>query len=143
MLNYADTDLIDYVLSRSVQSDENIMNQRVQMFGDFWNVSFCGEGLGKYGHAALIYNKPSITDCEYIRLMAELGIMGCVILFIIYLKSILRAFVHRKTLFFEFCIISFFLASMIGATPLENQSMQPFLFWFCMGRINSPILIKK
>lgn len=143
MLKYADADFVDYVLSRSVQSDENIVNQRFEMFGSFWNVSFLGEGLGKYGHAALGYNKLSITDCEYIRLMAELGIMGCAIFFIIYLKSIFRAFIYRKALLFEFCIISFFLASMIGATPLENQSMQPFLFWFCMGRINSPILIKK
>lgn len=136
-LNYADTDFIEYVLNRSVQSDENIVDQRFGMFEDFWNVTFLGEGLGKYGHAALIYNKLSITDCEYIRLMAELGIMGCTIFFLIYLKSIFRAFVYRKTFFFEFCLISFFLASMIGATPLENHSMQPFLFWFCIGRINS------
>ena len=135
--NHADTDFIDYILNRSLNSDENIISQRFELFSSFWNVSILGEGLGKYGHSALIYNMPSITDCEYIRFMAELGIIGCVIFFYICFKTIYKAFCLRKYCIFELCIILFFLVAMIGATPFENLSMQPFLFWYCLGRIYS------
>lgn len=142
--NYADTDFVDYVMNRSVDSDDNIIEQRFELFKSFWKISFFGEGLGKYGHAVYwLKNQFSVTDCEYIRFMAELGIAGCFIFFLISLKSLLKAFKYRKYFLFEFCILLFFLIAMIGATPFENSSMQPFLFWYCLGRINAPYLLKQ
>lgn len=137
ILRYADADFVEYVLTRSIESDENIVSKRFELFENLFNTSLFGEGLGKYGHAALRYNEPSITDCEYIRFITELGYVGCFIFCYIYIKSLFRAFSYRKSLMFEFCILSFYLAAMIGATPFENYSMQPFLCWFCLGRIQS------
>ena len=142
LINYADESYIEYILNRSIDSEDNLIESRFGMFSSFWDISLFGDGLGRYGHAVLLYNMKSITDCEYIRLMAELGIIGCLIFFIIYLKSIFIAF-RYKILMFEFLILLFNLAAMIGATPLENLSMQPFLLWYCIGRINSPMILNK
>lgn len=137
IFEYADARFLDYVLNRSIYSKGNIIEERFSLFSSFWKLSIFGEGLGKYGHAALMYKEPSIPDCEYIRLMAELGIVGYLLFFLIYASLLLRAFFLRKFLLFEYCILLFFLAAMIGATPLENVAMQPFLLWYCLGKINT------
>lgn len=142
LLNYADAAFLEYVLNRSVDSDENLVNQRFQMFSSFWKVTLLGDGVGRYGHSVLHYNMKSITDCEYIRLMCELGIVGCTILGIIFIRALWKAARHIKYYMFEFCILAFFLVAMIGATPLENTSMQPFLLWYCIGRIFNSRLLK-
>ena len=136
MMNYADSDFVEYVLGRSIESDENIVEQRFGLYQRFWGTSLFGEGLGKYGHAAVFEtHTASITDCEYIRMMSELGIVGCIIFGLIYVKAMWKSFFNIKVYFFEFCMLSFYLAAMIGATPLENGSMQNFLFWYCVGRV--------
>lgn len=144
VFNYMDSDFIDYLVNRSIGSDENIVVQRFNMFGSFWKVSLFGAGVGNFGHAALIYHLPSITDNEYIRFMAELGIIGCFFFGIIYMGSLIRAVRLVKYFRFELCILLFFAIAMIGATPFEYDVMQNFLFWYCIGRINnSNILIQR
>ena len=143
MINYADGSFVEYVLNRSTDSDSNIVVDRFGLFADLWHVSMLGDGLGRYGHMVLMYNMRSITDCEYIRLMAELGIIGCSIFALIYYKALRKAFHHRKIFMFEMMVVLFYLVAMIGATPLENDSMQPFLFWYCIGRIANGELLKK
>lgn len=137
LLEFGDTKYLDYVLGRSVNSGGNIIGDRFGQFASFWNVSAFGEGLGKYGHAALMYDKPCIADCEYIRLMAELGVVGCALFFLIYFSLLSKAFFLRRFLLFECCVLLFFLVAMIGASPLENASMQPFLLWYSLGKANA------
>lgn len=141
ILNYSDQTYIDYVLNRTFNSDTNIVAERIETFSSFWNVSLFGDGLARYGHDVLQFNMKSITDCEYIRMMAELGIVGCFILFFIFYRTIKRGLEFRKNFFFEVNVILFYLVAMIGAAPFETLAMQPFLFWYCMGRIFNPNLL--
>ena len=42
-----------------------------------------------------------------------------------------------KYAFFEFCTLCFCLVAMIGAAVWELGTLQPFLYWFCIGHIQS------
>lgn len=138
LVNYADSGFVEYVLNRTTDSDENIVAQRFDMFANIFHISWFGEGLGKYGHGALYLHKmKTICDCEYMRLINEIGIIGTFIFAALYLRSVLTAFKYIQYYMFEFSVLLFFLVAMIGATPLENGSMQPFLLWYCMGRVNN------
>lgn len=143
LVYYADEALLAYILERSVQSEENIVDQRFELFQDWVRFPLFGDGLGRYGHSAIyLFNKESITDCEYIRLINEVGIIGCSFLGMFYLIAMIRAFKYIKYYLFEFSVLLFLLAAMIGATPLENSSMQNYLLWYCMGRIFNKNVVK-
>lgn len=136
IFTYLDSSFIEYILNRSIDSDENIITARFGLFDGFTSkISILGEGLGKYGHAALLINQPSIADCEYIRLPVELGLMGALIYFIIICKSIINGLKIKYIYFYETSVILFFLVAMIGAAPLEMPGQQPFMLWFCVGTI--------
>lgn len=136
MINYADSGFVDYVLKRSVDSDDNMVSERFKMFAHAFNPSWFGEGFGKYGHAAyFVYDMKTICDCEYMRLVNELGFIGTSLFALVYMRAVMTAFKYIKYYMFEFAILLFFLLAMIGATPLENGPMQPFLLWYCMGRV--------
>ena len=140
---FADSGLVDYILNRSVDKEDNVVDERFDMFIHFIKVSLFGTGTGTCGHAAYYDSGNGVTDCEYIRLFVELGIIGSFILFLIFAKSIIRALKYNRIYFFELSVILFYLAAMIGATPFENYSMQPFLFWLCIGRVFNNSLITK
>lgn len=144
LVNYMDSELIDYIMTRSVDNEDNMVDERFSMFSRFFDVSFLGNGMGKFGHIAYYMAGGGVTDCEYIRMIAELGILGCSLLGMIFLNALFKGFVHIKTYIFEFSVVAFYLAAMIGATPFENYSMQNFLFWFCVGRLfNSKLMARK
>lgn len=143
LVYYADEALLTYILERSIDSEENIVDQRFEMFQDWVNFPLFGDGLGRYGHFAIyLFDKPAIADCEYIRLINEIGIIGCSLFGMLYLMAMVRAFKYIKYYLFEFSVLLFLLAAMIGATPLENSSMQNYLLWYCMGRIFNSNVVK-
>lgn len=135
LINHMDSELLDYIKKRSVDNDDDLVGDRFGMYSYFLKVSLLGDGMGRYGHSAFYLTGKGVTDCEYIRILAELGIVGCAFLAMIFIKALRIGYSYIKTYFFEFCVVAFYLAAMIGATPFENYSMQPFLFWFCVGRI--------
>lgn len=135
LFNSLDQDLVNYIVQRSIEKEDNLIEERTQMFDSYINtISFWGSGLGKYSHNALKYDMDSITDCEYIRLPNELGIFGMSTFFIIIIVSYISLFKRKNFYCFEMLIISFVLVAMIGATPLEVTAQQPYLLWYCIGR---------
>ena len=139
-----DVEYLNYLYYRSVDMEDNLVDERVGMFSEYINgISFWGSGLGKYSHNALIFDMPSIADCEYIRLLNELGLFGAFLFFGIIVSSYVRLFKNKKLYSYEMVCISFFLAAMIGATPLESVSQQPFLLWYCVGRSQLKICYDK
>lgn len=140
---FADSGLVDYIMNRSVDKEDNVVDERFDMFIHFFEISLFGTGTGSCGHAAYFDTGNGVTDCDYIRLFVELGIVGSFMLFLIFIKALIRALNYNKFYFFELSVFLFYLAAMIGATPFENYSMQPFLFWLCVGRVfNNSILLK-
>lgn len=133
-----DAEFIDYVINRSVgyEGDEGMVEDRVALFGGYIDgISFFGEGFGKYGHAALKYKMPSITDCDYIRISCEIGIFGLSVLSFIFLVSLLKGVRIFHKVPVETLIVAFYPMAMIGAAPMYVTYMHPCVLWFCMGRI--------
>lgn len=142
IFSYMDESYIDYILNRSINSDENLVDKRIEMFDVFIEtISFWGSGLGKYGHNALKFDMPSIADCDYIRLPNEIGIFGMVLFLIIVTLGGISMLKKKKLFCFELMCISFYLVAMIGATPLENATQQSFFLWYCLGRIHNGTVI--
>ena len=130
-----DQDLITYIMDRSINKDDNLIEERTKMFDSYLKtISFFGGGLGKYSHNAIKYDMDSIADCEYIRLPNELGIFGSFIFFIIIFISFISIFKRNRFYGFEMLVISFVLIAMVGAAPLEMASQHPILLWYCIGR---------
>lgn len=136
LINYFDESLIDYIASRSINSDDNFLLTRIHQFDNFLPfISFFGQGLGRFGHAAIALNLPCISDNEYMRILCELGFVGLVLIMTLFGGLLLKALKNFKHLHFEGFIILFYLIAMIGAAPLEMSSQQNFMLWFCLGRI--------
>lgn len=138
VMNFLDVDFLDYVLNRTVNYEGSIVGDRFDMFSEFIKrLSFFGAGLGRYGHGAVELGYIGIPDSDYIRVPAELGIFGLVILMIICLGSLFNGIKIFKYAFFEVCVICFALVAMLGAAVWELGTLQPFLYWFCLGHIQS------
>lgn len=142
IVNYISPEYLNYILQRSVKSDNSIVGSRFAMYLYHFSISLFGEGLGKYGHMAYyLHNSFAIGDNDYLRLIMELGVFGLIYLFIIYLYSFIRFIKFKKYFKFEIMVLFFFSCAMIGGTPLENSVMQPFFWWFCIGRLFNRELI--
>lgn len=129
-------EFVQYVIDRSVEQDNGLIKERILLFEDFFKyISFIGYGLGRFGHMALEFNLQSITDCDYLRVLCELGYLGLFILLIILCTALFKGFINLRRCFCDFFIIGYFLASMIGAAPLLSINQHSFLLWFCIGHI--------
>lgn len=129
-----------YVTQRSTEHKGSIVDERFSMFSYFLQyISFCGQGLGRFGHAALQFNLRSCCDCEYIRILAELGYIGGLLILSPIIYAIIQGFRHLHLTFFETFVLLFFPFAMIGAAPLEEKSQHCYLLWFCVGHIITKI----
>lgn len=138
VINYMPAEFVDYVLNRTINEEDGLIKERILLFEDFFKyMSLLGYGLGRFGHNALIYDMPSITDCEYLRIICELGYIGLTVFLIIYFSILYKGFKTIKNNFFEFFCLGYYLAAMIGATPLEAISQHSFLIWYSLGHIVS------
>ncbi|MCQ2053808.1 MAG: hypothetical protein MJY82_00775 [Fibrobacter sp.] len=138
VINYLDVDFMEYVLNRSVNYQGSIVGDRFALFSEFIKrLSFFGAGLGRYGHGAVELGYIGIPDSDYIRIPAELGIFGLAVLMLICVGTLFNGIKIFKYAFFEVCVICFALVAMIGAAVWELGTLQPFLYWFCLGHIQS------
>ena len=139
-MNYLDVDFVEYVLNRSVNYDGSIVGDRFALFDQFIDrLNVFGSGLGRYGHGAVEEGYIGIPDSDYIRVPAELGFLGLVMLLIICVHAIISGLRIFKYAFFEVCTLCFCLVAMIGAAVWELGTLQPFLYWFCIGHIQSKL----
>lgn len=133
---YLGDEFLTYFLNRSVDNDSNLVLDRISMFEKFVNtITFFGQGIGMYSHFAIAIGKEGISDCDYLRIPNEIGLVGAFYLLIIILAVLIMGAKRIKRNFYETNVVSFLLAAMIGAAPLEAFSLHPYMYWFCMGRI--------
>lgn len=129
-------DFLDYILSRSIGHESNIVEDRIGMFSYFEKfISIFGYGLGRFGHQAVSLKMPSCSDNDYLRCLGELGFVGFGMLLLPIIYSLLIGCLNLRKYFFETFVVLFFLFAMVGATPLEAVNQHNFLLWFCVGVI--------
>ena len=134
-----DAGLVEYIMSRTVDKNDNLVTERVNLFSQYINsISFLGTGFGMHSHYLVTMDmKGAITDNDYIRLLNEVGILGALTVFAIIIYSLRRAFMNINSYFIEFCILLFLLVAMVGADPLEVPGLHTEVYWYCMGRVCS------
>lgn len=132
-----DADFTDYVFNRTVDLEDNVLTERFGMFSDILQVSFLGDGLGTHIHSAASFRLKVISDCDYVRILAQYGIWGSCMLICILFDTLIKGTVILKYVLFDFLVILFLCISMTGAAPLSHTPLQPYLYWFCIGHIQS------
>lgn len=135
---YIDYGYYEYIKERQMTTENNIIEDRFRMFQPYIkDISFWGSGIGSVGHYAFfIQGKDTIADCDYIRIPVEYGVVGSVIIFSIITYSLLIGIRNIKKNWFNVSCLLFLLISMFGAAPLELKSLNPFIYWYCMGKIH-------
>ena len=136
-LSHMEKDFLDYVLNRSVNSNSNLIVDRISLYWHFFsNISLGGDGLGSHSHTIRFFAwKEMISDCDYVRILRELGIVGMLLVVIIFSLPLIKNMKRIRLYFFEYNVIFFLHLSMIGATPLEHLPLHPYIYWYCLGRI--------
>lgn len=138
VMNYLDVDFVEYVLNRSVNYEGSLVGDRINLFDQFFKeITTFGSGLGRFGHGAVSEGYMGIADSDYVRIAAELGIVGLVVLLAICLYTLFCGLKIFRYAFFEVSVLCFCLMAMIGAAVWELGTLQPFLYWFCIGHIQS------
>ena len=113
------------------------LSNRADIFSDFRSkeITFFGDGIGRYSHAAYNLGKPAITDQQYLKILYETGIFGCVGYGIIIGTVLLNGLRHVQSHIFELSIIFFYLLAMTGANCLAIFDQHSAIFWICCGLI--------
>ena len=134
-LSVIDTDMLSR-LSEKIKVLENIsmfLSDRANIFSDFAmkEISFFGDGIGRYSNAAFHLGKPAITDQQYMLILHETGYVGCIGYIFIGLVVLIRGFKYFSLNYIELAVILFFLMAMTGANCLSFFMQHVAIFWLC------------
>ena len=114
------------------------MNERTSQYGfvadNLELFIFVGTGLGSAGNKAAELGHKGVTDGEFVRMFAELGLVGCMCFWYLIFGTVRRGFRYFKLYNTELIIIGFFLLAGIGANSL-SMNLWSGIFWYSIGRI--------
>ena len=91
-----------------------------------------GDGLGRYGHKAVEFSDMYIPDGNYFRMIAEIGIIGVSIFFIIIINALYNGFSNIKTHYIQLAVIIMVCMMSVGSDMFSFQLVAP-IFWFSIG----------
>lgn len=123
--------------SSVVDNIDGLLISRINMMTGGVDFSLLGDGAGKHALHASKYGEISINDSEYVKYMVEQGYIGLTLFILLILVSFYKAIKNFKFLSFEFCILLFYTATMIGANSISTADKHCFIFWLIIGRISS------
>lgn len=135
IIAYIDTNILDFMtikLDSMLNGSNELMDNRLDL-GVSYNL--WGDGTGRHAIYADKYNSESYRDSEYAKWIIEQGYIGITILIILLSMLSLKCIKHFKFLHFEFCLLIFYMITMIGANSLTTADKHCFIFWLIAGRI--------
>ena len=100
-----------------------------------------GDGLGRYGHKAVAYSDIHIPDGNYLRMFAELGIMGFSIFMLIIFMALFRGLIDIKNNYIALGVIIMVCMQAVGSDMFSFQLVAP-IFWYSIGRCNRPKIVQ-
>lgn len=116
-------------------------NYQLLLLTNHWGNPIFGMGVGSGGSVARSFGYVGVTDCSYIELLYEIGIVGTLMYISILLKTVKRGLKHIRLYIAELCMIGFVVVACIGSNTLTMGFTAILPFWYCMGRIWNPYLI--
>lgn len=117
-------------------------NYQIKLLTDHWNNPIFGHGIGSGGSVARSLGHPGVSDCSYIEMLYEIGIVGFIFYLYILLKTVLRGILYLRNYIAELVMIGFVAVACIGSNTLTMGFLAICPFWYCMGRIWNPYLFK-
>ena len=120
-----------------IVANTNFLKERSDIFSSFYkkDISFLGDGIGRYSHLAYYKNSLSITDHQYMKILYETGFWGCFGYILIICYAIFKGINNLSQCKFELYIIFFYMIAMTGANCLCSFDQHPIMFWMCCGSI--------
>ena len=118
-------------------SVSNAMKERKQIkeVMSSWDNIIFGQGIGSGGPSARAAGYYGITDQNYVKLLYETGLMGCLYLLLIFASTLIRAIKFYKYYLTELMIVVFVLIAMLGSNSLVIYYTYIIMFWYAVGRI--------
>lgn len=94
-----------------------------------------GSGLGVFGHKAVEFSDKYIPDGNYVRMLAELGVIGTSIFLSIIITSLFKGLKNLRGNILEVGIIVGLCIQAVGSDIFSFQLIVPIL-WYSVGRVN-------
>ena len=127
-------EIYENIIERSSMISEAFNERSGTWSYAFQDLNFVlGKGLGSSGHKAIGYSKNLIPDGNYFKMIAEIGILGTLLFFVIIITSLVSGFKDLKYKYLELGILIGICLIGIGSNIFEYQSIAP-IFWFSVGR---------
>lgn len=115
---------------------ENVESRLEVTGGGVDLMTIAGNGYGRYGSSAKsLNNEFPMVDSEYQRVLAELGIIGFLLLMGVVVSGLVMSF-RKKRLQLEFIIVLFYSGASLTSSCLSVMTTLPFIFWYALGRIS-------
>lgn len=141
-------DRIDLILELLTGRMENMSmtkamgerNYQIKLLTDHWMNPIFGHGIGAGGSLARSLGHPGVSDCSYIEMLYEIGVVGFIFYFYILLKTSFRGIKYLRYYIAELCMIGFVAVACIGSNTLTMGFLAITPFWYCLGRIWNPYL---
>ena len=135
--NYLSAERLDFILDKFMVfqsgNSTSFVSDRANIFETLLkkNISFWGDGIGRYGHGAFFEGSISVTDQQYIQLLYETGLFGLLYNVLMLLICLILGFKHFDKCKFEVGVILFYLLAMSGANCLSSIQLHPIILWYC------------
>lgn len=141
---------IFFILQNVDVSTVEVLFSKVSQFGDQGNdfikerlflqesgSSLFGGGYGRFNAIAYYkFEMPTIPDGEYMKIIAEQGYIGLVLMLTPIVLGVIKALFHFKHLGFELFVLLMLLVCMIGADPLSTSDKHCILYWLALGQVS-------
>lgn len=114
---------------------------QMKLLTEHWDMPIFGHGLGSGGSVAGALGYPHVTDCSYIELLYETGVVGFILFLIIIILTIRRGVKYAKYYLTELTFIGFILIAMVGSNTLTISFMSIYPFWYSIGLIWNKTLL--
>lgn len=139
--NFGDRlDMLQVLLSNRMEnmSFSKALSERsyqIDLLRNHWDSPVLGMGAGAGESMARSLGFPGVSDCSYIALLFDTGVVGGLLFFLIMLKSIARCLHFLRYYLVELSIMFFVLVAMIGSNTIHMGFMFVIPFWYAIGRI--------
>ena len=140
--------IIEHFLGRfdsaaMTEAHEGSRSDQIAGVLEIWNNIIFGDGMGSRGGAVRKLGMAGLTDCNWVRILVEYGIVGSFLFISVIGITLKRASHFRRYLTTEMMIIMYVVLAMIVSDAFSKGHMI-LLFWFAVGRVwNKKYLYEK
>lgn len=117
-------------------------NYQIKLLTDHWKYIIFGHGVGSGGSIARSMGYPGVSDCSWIELTYETGIVGMLMFVSLMILTLYRCLKYFRYLLLESVTITFVLVAMIGSNTLSMGFFSIIPFWYTVGSVWNKLYLR-